>query len=41
MLLVLIFMITVPIFTVSTYKDAGLNYSFGLRAIAEFYPNYK
>lgn len=38
MILVLTFMLTVPIFTLSTYKDDSSKYAYGLSIVAESYP---
>ena len=40
MLLVLTFMLTVPLFTVSTYKDESENFNYGLRVVAAYYPDF-
>jgi hypothetical protein len=40
MILVLTFMISVPIFTNSTYKDDSFKYEYGLNLVAEFYPKH-
>lgn len=40
MILVLTFMLTVPIFTLSTYKDDSNKYQYGLNVVAESYPLY-
>jgi hypothetical protein len=37
MVLVLIFMFTVPLFTISTYKNDSEKYSYGLRIMGQFY----
>ena len=39
MTLVLAFMLTVPLFTVSTWNDDSEKFTYGLRLVSEFYPN--